>query len=224
MAALLAGGMIARAQELPPAPLQNVLELSATGSVEAQQDLLSMDLGTTRDGPDAGTVQRQLTAAVEAALAQLKPAAQAGQMEVRTGHFGLSPRWKDGRIDGWSGTADVVLEGRDFTRITQAAARVTTLTVRSVGFGLSREERQRAEREAQADAVQQFRAKADELARSFGFAHYSLREVSVSSSEPGFGPVRMMAAPAMASTMAPVPIEAGKTVVRITVSGSVQMR
>lgn len=225
-AALLAAALVARAQDLPHSPPQNVLQLSATGTTEVQLDLLSMDLGTTRDGDDAATVQRQLTAAVDAALAQLKPAVRPGQLEVHTGHFGLSPRWKSGHIDGWSGTADIVVEGRDFAGITQAASRVTTLAVRSVGFGLSREERERSEHQAQAEAVQRFRAKADELVRSFGFSRYSLREVSVSSNEPGVGPMRMMAPPAsaMASTVAPVPVEAGKTLVRITVSGSVQMR
>lgn len=226
-AALLAGALIARAQDLPQAPPpQNVLQLSATGTTEVQLDLLSMDLGTTRDGDEAATVQRQLTVAVDAALAQLKPLVHPGQLEVHTGHFGLSPRWKDGHIAGWSGTADIVVDGRDFAGITKAASRVTSLTVRSVGFGLSREERERSEREAQADAVQRFRAKADDLVRSFGFSRYSLREVSVSSNDTGFAPVRMMAAPAaaMGSTVAPVPVEAGKTLVRITVSGSVQMR
>jgi predicted secreted protein len=221
----LGAAAFARAQELPAAPPRNVLQLAATGAVEAQQDQLTMDLGTTREGEGAAAVQGQLTAAVDAALAQVKPAVRPGELDVRTGRFGLAPRWRDGRVDGWTGTADIVLQGRDFARITQAAARVTTLSVRGVTFTLSRAERDRAEHDAQAQAVQRFRAKADELAHGFGFSGYSLREVTVNAEDQGFAPVRMAAAPmAAGAAAAPVPIEAGKTTVRVTVSGSVQLR
>jgi predicted secreted protein len=221
----LAGAAGVRAQGLPAEPPRNVVQLAATGSVAAQQDLLTMDFGTTREGEDAAAVQGQLTAAVDAALAQLKPLVQPGRLDVRTNQFGLAPRWRDGHIDGWTGTADIVLEGRDFGRITQAAARVSTLSVRGVSFGLSPAERERVEHEAQAQAVARFRTKADELARSFGFTGYVLREVAVSAEDQGYRPLRM-AAPAAApmAAAAPVPLEAGKATVRVTVSGSVQLR
>lgn len=223
-AALFAALATARAQPLPAVPPQDVLHLAAAGAVDVQQDLLTMRLATSRDGPDPAALQNQLSAAVAAALAQLKPAAAPGQLDVRTGRFGLSPRWnRDGRIDGWTGTAEVVLEGRDLARVTQAASKVQTLTVRDVAFGLSREERERAEREAQAAAIQRFRARAGELAKGFGFSTYTLREVTVSDADQGIVPVRMMA-PAAASSVAPVPVEPGRTTVRVTVSGSVQLR
>ena len=222
--ALAAAASGVRAHDLPTAPPQNVLQLSAAGSIDATQDLLTISLSTSRDGMDAAAVQRQLTEAVDSALGQVKPAVQPGHMEVRTGRFGLAPRWtSQGRIDGWTGTAEILLEGRDFTRITQAASKVQTLTVHAVSFGLSREERERVEHEAQAAAVQRFRAKATELAKSFGFSGYELREVSVSANDQGFVPMRMAAAP-MAAGAAPVPVEPGKSTVRVTVSGSVQLR
>ncbi len=224
--ALLAATSAGQARDLPLGPPQNVLQLSAAGSVDARQDLLIISLSTSRDGTDAVAVQQQLSVAVDAALAQVKPLVQPGQLEVRTGRFGLAPRWTpQGRIDGWTGTAEILLEGRDFTRLTQAAGKVQTLAVHAVSFGLSREEREQAEHEAQAQAVQRFRAKATDLAKSFGFAGYELREVTVSADQ-GFVPMRMTAAaPAAAmSSVAPVPVEPGKSTVRVTVSGSVQLR
>ena len=99
--------------ELPPP--QNVLQLSASGQVEVQQDLLSLSLTTTREGSDANAVQSQLKTALDAALAEARKAAQPGQMDVRTGNFSLYPRHgRDGKISGWNGTAELVLEGRDF--------------------------------------------------------------------------------------------------------------
>ena len=71
-----------------------------------------------------------------------------------------------------------------------------------------------------------FKARAGDIAKSFGFAGYGLREVSVNSNDQGFQPrprVMAMEAKATASDMA-VPLEAGKTAVVVTVSGSVQLR
>ncbi|MDR3452057.1 MAG: SIMPL domain-containing protein [Rhodoferax sp.] len=212
---------------MPYAPPQNVVHLAAQGSVEVQQDLLSMTMNTTREGPDAGTVQNQLKAALDAALAEAKRTAQPGQMEVRTGNFSLSPRYgRDGKISGWQGSAELVLEGRDFARISAAAGKIQTLTMGNVTFGLSREQRAKMEGEAQAMAIDRFKARASDIAKGFGFAGYSLREVSINANDQGVVPrPRMMAMEAKASMAeAPVPVEAGKSTVLVTVSGAVQLK
>lgn len=213
------------AQTLPPP--QNVLQLQASGTVEVQQDLLMLNLTTAREGPDPTVVQTQLKTALDAALAEAKKAAQPGQLDVRTGNFALYPRHnREGRISGWTGTAELILEGRDFARITQTAGRIQTMTLGGVSFGLSREQRARVENDAQALAIDRFKAKAAELARGFGFSGYTLREVAVNTNEPGFTPrMRMMAQDARAaSAESAVPVEPGKSAVVVTVSGSVQLR
>ncbi|WP_410087681.1 SIMPL domain-containing protein [Variovorax sp. N23] len=221
-AALACAGM-ALADTPPP---QNVLQLSASGTVEVQQDLLSMTLSTTRDAPEAATVQSQLKAALDAALTEARKSAQPGQLDVRTGNFTLSPRYtREGKINGWQGSTELVLEGRDFPRITQTANRITTLTVGGVGFGLSREQRAKVETEAQSIAIENFKQKAAELAKGFGFAGYTLREVSVNANEGGPIRPRIMAAQAKSfSADAPVPVEAGKTSVVVNISGAVQLK
>ncbi|HVR54215.1 MAG TPA: SIMPL domain-containing protein, partial [Pseudorhodoferax sp.] len=101
------------------------------------------------------------------------------------------------------------------------------LTVSQVAFSLSREERARVETQAQSMAIEQFKAKAATIARGFGFADYSLREVSVMSDEGGMPRPRVMAMQAkgaFSDAAAPVPVEAGKSAVTVTVSGGVQLR
>ena len=228
---ILAGCALAAAAAALPAqtlaPPQNVLQLQASGTVEVQQDLLQMNLTTTREGTDPNAVQTQLKGALDAALAEAKRTAQAGQLDVRTGNFALYPRHnREGRISGWNGTAELILEGRDFARITQAAGRIQTMTLGGITFGLSREQRAKVEGEAQALAIDRFKAKAGELAKGFGFSGYTLREVAVNANEPGFTPrLRMAAQDARASSAeAAVPVEPGKSTVQVTVSGSVQLR
>ena len=224
---LLAAANVIFAQTPQPGPPQNVAQLSASGSVEVQQDLLSISMNTTRDGADAGMVQSQLKQALDSALAQARQAAAPGQMEVRTGNFSLYPRYgKDGKINAWQGSTELVLEGKDFPRITGTAGKIQTLTLGRVSFSLSREQRAKVEGEAQHLAIERFKVKAGEIAKGFGFGGYSVREVAINANDQGYTPQpRMMAAPAK-SEMAdsPVSVEAGKSTVLVTVTGSVQMK
>ncbi len=211
----------------PLTVLQNVVQLSASGSVESPQDLLSIALSTTRDGSDANAVQSQLKTALDTALTEAKKAAQPGQLDARTGSFSLYPRYgRDGKPTGWQGTAELILEGRDFARISSTAGKIQTLTVSNVSFGLSRTQRAVVEREAQALAIQSFKGRATEIAQAFGFTGYTLREVSVNANDAGYTPrPRLMAMEAKSAVAdAPVPVEAGKTLVVVNVSGSVQLK
>lgn len=206
----------------------NVVQLSARGFKEVPQDWLRMNLSTNREGADAATVQSQLRQAVDAALALARPAAQPQAMEVRTCGFSLQPRYtNNGKMSGWQGSAELVLEGRDFARISSTAGRIQTLTVSSVGFSLSREAQQALETEVQAMAIERFKQRAGEVAKAFGFSTYSLQQIAISSADHGGGPVQPVymtrqATAAMADES--VPVEAGKSVVSVNVSGSVQLR
>lgn len=226
--ALLVSALPVFSQNAPAADPRNVVQLSASGAVEVQQDELILTLGASADGRDASSVQAQLRQVVDAALTVARSQVAAPQMEVRTGQFSLYPRHgKNGEITGWQGRAELVLHGRDFARITATAARIQGMPIAQVGFGLSRSESERAEREAQSQAIEAFKVRAATLTQAFGFAGYTLREVLVSSQ--GQMPVprpRMMTMEAKMAPMAdsPLPVEAGKSTVEVTVSGSVQMR
>ena len=215
------------AQPNPPPPPQNVIQLAANGSVEVQQDLLTISMSATREGADATVIQTQLKAALETALAEAKRSAQPGQLDVRTGNFTLYPRYgRDGKITAWQGTTELVIEGRDFARISATAGKIQTLTMGQVSFGLSREQRLKVEGDAQNQAIERFKARAADIAKSFGFAAYTLREVAVNTGDQGYVPRPQVMAMESKSSMsdAAVPVEAGKATVTVTVSGSVQLK
>lgn len=213
-------------QHVPVEPL-NVVQLSAQATLEVQQDWLTIAMSTTREGSEAAVVQAQLKAALDTALGEARKLAQPGLLELKTGNFSLYPRHgRDGKLAGWQGTVALILEGRDFSRVSTAAGRLQTLTVASVGFSLSPEQRLKVEGEAQEIAIERFRARAMAIARGFGFTGYSLREVVVSPNEQGILPrPRVQALEARAAMVdAPVPVEAGKAAVGVSVSGSVQLK
>ena len=206
---------------------QNVIQLSANAALEVQQDILTINMGTTREAADANTVQTQLKTALDTALIEAKKASSPGQLDVRTGSFSLYPRYtREGKINGWQGTTELVLEGRDFAKISALAGKIQTLTIANVAFSLSREQRGKVETEAQHMAIERFRAKATDIAKSFGMSSYTLREVAVNAGDQGFvpRPRGMQLEMKMSSSEAAVPVEAGKSTVTVTVSGSVQLR
>lgn len=217
----------AQAQLSAPGAPQNLANLSATAGVEAQQDWLSMNLSATREGADASTVQTQLKTALDAALSEARKAAQPGQLEVRTGNFGLYPRHtREGKIGSWQGSAEMVIEGRDFARIAALAGRIQSMVMGQISFGLSRELRAKTEQEAQGLAIEQFKTRAGEISRGFGFTGYTLREVSVQANAQGPMPRQRIMTMELSKTAGdtPVPVEAGKTLVQVSVSGSIQMK
>jgi predicted secreted protein len=212
------------------------MSLSATATVELTMDVLRVTLAVVREGVHAATVQGQLKQAVETALAEARREARPGQLEVQTGAFSLSPRYAPAgqrptaappAIVGWQGRAEVVLEGRDLQAVAQLAGRLTGMSVAQVGFSLSRQAREAAEAEAGAQAIVRFRAQAQSYAAQFGFAGYRLREVQVGlQGSGGYLQARapMLRAAAMpAGNEEPLPVEAGRTSVSVSVSGSVQM-
>lgn len=217
---------VAHAAEPPPP--ENVIAFAATATLEVTKDLLTVNLQATREGTEAAAVQNQLKQVLEAALAEAKKTAQPGALDVRTGQFSMSPRYgRDGRINGWQGMAELVLQGRDNARVAQAAGRVQGMTLTSTGYSLSRELQDKHEQELTAQAIQKFRARATDMAKQFGFSSYVLREVNVSAQEPGF-PVpmyrgAMLAKAAGAESDAALPTEPGKGLLSATVQGSVQL-
>jgi len=208
-------------------PPQGVVRLTSNTSLEVTRDVLSIAFGTNREGADAATVQTQLKQALDAALAEAKKVAKPGQLDVQTGAFSLSPRYTSkGVVSGWQGSTELIVEGRDMQAIGQLSSRITTLTINRVGYAISRELREKTEGEITAQAIANFRAKAGEVTKQFGYGSYTIREVDVNANSGDMPQPRMMrqAAPsAMSASDISLPVEAGKGQVSVNVSGTVQM-
>lgn len=201
------------------------VSLSAQAQVQVVPDLLTFSLTTVREASAAQAVQAQLKSALDAALSSVRADTAPGLMDVRTGRFGLSPRYaRDGNITGWQGSAELVLEGSDFVRLAGAAGKVQSLSVARVSFGLSPAQRERAQAQAQTQAIAMFRQRAADIAHAFGATGYVVDDVNVQFDDAFVQPRReMMTVRAMADA-APVPVEAGLMTVSVSASGSVRLQ
>ena len=207
----------------------NAVSFSASATEELVQDQMTVTLQAIKEGAVASDVQSALKAALDSALVEARKAVQAnGGLDVKTGSFSVSPRYgNNGKINGWQGSAQLVIEGTDTARISQLAGKLTQLNVVGVGYGLSRNLREARESALTTQAIARFRSRAQQMAHDFGFKSYTLGDVSVSSTDPGFEgrPVMYaMRAKAMEVADAPLPVEPGKGVLSVTVSGQVVLR
>ncbi len=225
-AATLVASMPVHAQS--PVAVHNVVQLSASAQQEAPQDWLTVVLTHRAQAADAATVQRQLKNAVDGALRHIRPRVKEGELEVSSGGFSVQPRHnREGQIIAWQGSADLVVQGRDVARIGATAGDTPGMSVSQMGFSLSRQARQTLEAGMRSEAIARFKASAQQIARDFGFNGYTLREVAVSEGGQDYAmrPRVMMGSEAgMAMSAAPVPAEPGKTLVQVSVSGSVQLQ
>ena len=232
LSALLAGFTLLSAsaalQAQTSAPVYNVVQLSASAQQETVQDWLTVVLTHQAQAADAASVQRQLKEAADNALRHIRPRVQEGELEVSSGGFTVHPRHdREGQIIGWQGSAELLLQGRDVARIAATAGDTPGMAVAQMSFSLSHQARQALEEGIRSQAIARFKATAQQVAKDFGFSGYTLREVAVSEGgqEYAIRPRLMVAADARAAmASAPVPAEPGKTLLQVTVSGSVQLQ
>jgi len=218
---LQAGAQAAPGDQLP----RDRLNLSATASVEVTRDVLGVVFSTSKEGSDAGAVQQALKQALDSALAEARKIAKPGQVEVQTGNFSLYPRYAPkGGINGWQGSAELVVEGRDSAAIAQLTGRIGSMSIARVGYSLSKAQREKVEADVVAQAIALYKTRAADYAKQFGYPGFQIGEVSVNTGDNAAQP---MAAPQVrykamgASAEMALPVEAGQATVSATVNGSV---
>ena len=226
---LLAIGAVGSALADTPPP-EGVLGLSANASVDVVKDVLAVTFSMTREGSDANAVQAQLKQALDAAVGEAKKVARPGQLEVQTGNFSLYPRYapatSSGRptINGWQGSAELIVEGRDMAAIGQLTGRITTMTIANVAYRLSREASQRVEAEIVAEAIARFVPRRRAIPGCSATAVTPCVRSRWRRASPRVSPIPRPRMAAAASMSEALPVEPGKAVVTATVNGTIQMK
>ena len=210
--------------------------LSASATAQVLQDWLVIRLTVQKEGASAPLVQTQLKNVMSAALSQAQVSERVQNespsqaLQISTGQLQVSPRYNnEGKSSGWTGVAELIVQGRDLERITALAGRLSGLTVSQVEWKISLELLAQTEAKVQGQAVVQWRAKADALTQQLGFSRYTVGEVTLGSPGSGqsFGPRAMPMAMMDASPDArgaPIPVQAGQAQVTVVVSGHVLLQ
>lgn len=209
----------------PPRPELPQLSLEAAAAADVAQDKVEITLGSDYDGTDQAKVSEQLNKLLTATLAEAK---RNPKVDSRSGSYRVWANTdKTGKITGWRGRAEIILESKDFVAASTLAGDLSkSMAVSNINFSLSREAREAEEQRLLVEAAKAFRARAASASQAFGFGGYNVKQLDLSGSGTVYQPRPMMAmraSSAEAKFSDAVPMEAGKATVTVSVRGTVEL-
>ncbi len=224
LAATVLSASAAFAQSAPE-PL-NLVRLDAVVSSPITPDTAVLTLAAERSGADASVITQHINKIMGDAVRDAKLVTG---VEARTGNFVTNQQYDNkGNVIGWTVRSELILKSKDFGSLGKLSGNLsTTLKIVGSGFEVSRELRSREEAVLLQRGLEAFQAKAKTTAQALGFSGYTLRDINIQQAQLEGGnnqPRPMMMARAMAADAAPVQIEAGRTAINLTVSGSIQLK
>lgn len=205
----------------PSTPKLPVVELSAEASRPAANDQVYAVLSAEAAGPALGELSRQVNAVIADAL---KVSKAYTTVKIQSGNTSTYPTYsKSGKIESWRMRSEISLESGDTAAVSELIGKLqTSLGVARLVMQPSPETRKKVENEAMLDALAAFRARAKVVADALGKS-YQIKHLSVSTGGRIAEPMFRMAAKSMMSEAAPMPIEAGESLVTANVSGQVEL-
>lgn len=203
----------------------NQVSLVAQAEKEVQHDQLTLTFTATAAGPQAINVQDTLRDALARALEVVLPHKKGQAVAIDPGALRVMPRYDDkGKMFGYHGSVSLGVYGTDTKTVAAFTNMVTTMVVANSEFSVSRQKRQRYERDLTREAIKAFRTKAQEITEAFGGTSYRVVNVNVGMGS-GRRAIRAASATLMSASAATSPMmdeAAGKEVLSITVQGTVE--
>ena len=205
-------------------PAGTRMTLQATASSEVPLDTVRITLAAETEAADQAAASKELAAALAAAAKEVQGAAG---ITSHTGNYGIWPsRDQAGKINGWHGRGEIVLQSKDFAAASALATRMNgNVAISNIVFVLSNEARQAQEHKLLGQVAQAFQARALEATKAFGFSGYRIEQLDLNGAGavPPPRPMPMMRMAAKADEVN-APLEGGNVVVSVSVNGTIVLR
>ncbi len=209
--------------------LNDVLNVDATVTSEVVPDLAVVTLAVVREGPDVAPLTKEVNETLAKSFAEAK--AVPGVI-ASNGGYSTFPRYdsRGGQSTrtGWQVRAEMIVKSKDFNALGNLVGKLSqTMQIAGSSFEISPELRGQENAALIERAARAFQERAAAATRAFGYAGYSIRQVTLGNAGQSGNPRPMfMEANALArqASAPPMPIESGRVTLSLTVSGSVQMR
>ncbi len=157
----------------------------------------------------------------------LDRARRAENVSVESGGYRTFPIQRDGRIDRWRAQQELRLDSRDAEAVTELIGELQEkLTVRGLTFQVSDERRREVENELIAEALAAFETRAAIVRTQLGVTAHKLVHLSIATDGSGPRPVPMQRSRVqmMSESVAAPEVEAGRSSVRVSVQGTIELR
>ncbi len=208
-----------------PGRSSNILHLDAVVSAPITPDTAVITLVAEKSGTDTAAITQHVNKLMNDALREAK--ATSG-VEAMTGNFSTYQQYDNkSTVIGWTVHSQLILKSKDFGLLGKLAGQLSqSLKIVNSGFEVSRALRSSADDMLLQQGLQAFQTKAKLAAQTLGFNSYSIREINIQQAqlEGNNQPRPLMMARAVAVDAAPVAMEAGRTSINLTISGSVQLK
>jgi predicted secreted protein len=197
------------------------LTLDAAARSEVPQDTVQVTMAYETEAADAAAVSAALNKVLKATLDDAR--GKTG-VTARNGGYQVYPSTDDkGKISAWRGRAEVVLESRDFEATSALTGTLgQRMAVTGISFSLSDQARQAEEAKLLVSAAAAFNERAKNAVQAFGFAGYTVSNLTLSGSGVISQPRPMMMRAASMKS-APVALEGGQAEVTVSVTGVVKL-
>ena len=216
--ALLTGMLLCTATQAA-----TTIELTAEASRPAANDMVRATVFAEASGGNPAELARHVNRDIAEGLKVIK--AKPG-VSVKSGRQSTFPVYgQNQKIDSWRIHSELILESRDVAAVSELLGELQQrrLAVSGVSQLPAPETRRKVEDEATRDAIAAFRQRAAVVAEVLG-KPYTIRHLSIQQSGQMPPMPVMRASRAMAAdAAAPIPLEAGETLVTTTVSGKVEV-
>lgn len=215
---------------------ESFVRVGAEAYREVREDRANVTLTKQLDGEDQRTLLREINLAMRNVVELGKDNTE---LELETGNYSIRRHVhykKDSKeIEKitYTATGEVIARSQNFEELlTFVEAAHEDMLVGNITFDLSTDLRRQVEKEILQEAIASFRAKADTIAQGLGYEGFEVRNIEVKDSE--FGSViRPMRATTMSlaatadaapSPSAAPPLEGGKQLVKVSVSGQIVLK
>ncbi|MDI6652347.1 SIMPL domain-containing protein [Gluconobacter japonicus] len=204
----------ARAEDSPNG---TQLDFTVTGEAHAAPTLLTVRLFGRADSTSAIEAQKTLNAHMADAM---KMASGQVGIEAQAGSYSLSDQTPERGPTRWMARQDLSLSGKEAVALLDLSGKLQShgLMMDGLEWSLDSDTRETLLAQARTQALQKVRKEAEESARTLGLHVVRLKQVRVSSMEPGPRPVMLMAARASGDSFTPPQGTPQEQTLRVTVS------
>ncbi len=222
---LIAAGLIGSAHA-EPAREHHLINLQTEVSREVKNDQMRATLFTERTHSDPAVLAQTINQIINEAMTTAR---RYPSVQISTGSQNTYPLYNNKqKTTGWRTRAEIQLKSTDFRATSELMAQLQqNMQIESVRFAVSPEQRRQVENELMTEVTQAFRQRADILRTAWSAAGYELVNVDIntqSDSPPVHPMYRATAVVQDAAAPEAQQVEGGNSKVRVSASGTIQLK
>jgi len=201
------------------------IHLSASASGRVDNDTIAATLFAQEEGKKTSILADKVNQRIKWAT---DIAGENPKIKVQTQAYSTNPIYNKNKVSGWRVSQSIRLESKDMAAVSEILGRLQEqLGLRSVSFSVSPEQRNGAENRLISEALAAFETRAKIIAGDLGHEQYRVVDLRVSTA--GGAPVyqarggmRMEAM--MSASVAPPALQAGESILTVSVDGEIELQ